>query len=286
MATAHRRAFRRVALLLLSVLASVYAVFCIAACSLQDSMVFPRHVANQGTPAGPPRSGIEQHWLDIDGARIEAWYIPAPGRTAENPGPAVMFFHGNGALIDYSLNIADIYTSLGVSVLLPEYRGYGRSGGRPSEGGIAADMIRWHDWLAKQPGVNTDQVIYHGQSLGGGVAGALSRSHPPAALILHSTFTSITAIAAHMGVPAFLVRNKFHTDEVLKSYQGPLLIMHGLQDTAIPVAHGRELARIAATHAIYIEGPGGHNDYPDDLELRRIIKDFLYAHHFVDTREE
>lgn len=280
MATVRRCAWLRATGRVAAVLVGVYAAFCTAACALQDGMVFPRDVANQGVPSGPLRSNIQQHWLDTEAGRVEAWFIPARGAGDTSHGslaltsPTVIFFHGNGALIDYSLNIADIYSAMGFNVLLPEYRGYGRSAGRPSQKAITADMIRWRQWLDTRAEVDPSRVVYHGQSLGGGVAAALARTHPPRALVLHSTFTSVAALAERMGIPGFVVRHPFRTDEFLASYEGPVLILHGTEDRAIPVEHGRQLAALSRRSTLVV-GPGGHNDYPDDTTLARVLREFL-----------
>ncbi len=259
--------------------ATVYVILCAACWAMQESMIYPRIEANQGVPDGPSRDDVEQVWTPLDGAsdgtKIEAWFILGDGRSAENPGPAAIFFHGNGALIDYSLDFADVYTRLGCSVLLPEYRGYGRSGGTPSQAGITHDMRRFRDWLDARPEVDKARVIYHGQSLGGGVAAALSESRPPAAIVLQSTFTSVSAMANGIGVPSFLVRHPYRTDETLPRLRVPTLIIHGAQDRIIPVAHGRRLHEIAAGSR-YVEMEGGHNDLPRDWgAFRDLIAEFL-----------
>jgi len=96
----------------------------------QDRIIFPRHIA----PApllSLDRGGTEVITLDIEGGgTVETWFLPAPGVGEHNPGAAVVFFHGNGEIIDYLDEIVLAYHRLGCSVLLPEYRGYGRSAGR------------------------------------------------------------------------------------------------------------------------------------------------------------
>lgn len=255
------------------------AALWLAAWIMQDQAIFPTGFANQRVPSGPPRPDIERVWVQIDPAapenRVEAWFLPGIGRSASSPGPAVMFFHGNGTLIDYSLDYADLYTGLGVSVLLPEYRGYGRSGGSPSQRGIAADMVRFREWLDARAEVDPTRIIYHGQSLGGGVAADLAAVRPPAALILQSTFTSVTAIALRFGVPPFVLRHPFRTDQVLPRLRCPMLIVHGREDEIIPVLHGRRLHELAP-RSRYAELDGRHNDFPRDWdEFGELIGGFL-----------
>lgn len=263
---------------LLGSIATIYVVLCGVVWAMQDRFVFPCDLANQGTPAGPEREGIEQFWLPIDdGGRVEAWFIPGTGRSADAPGPAVVFFHGNGALIDYSLDVADLYLARGASVLLPEYRGYGRSGGAPSQDAIVADMIRFCDALAARTEVDPAAIVFHGQSLGGGVAAALSEHRRPAAIVLQSAFVNLTSMFGRYGVPSFLVSNPFRNDRALARAGIPTLILHGADDEVIPIHHGRRLHEvIIGSHLVVL--PGGHNDQPHDwAEFDHTVAEFLQA---------
>src|SRR5690606_34255575 len=100
--------------------------------------------------------------------RVEAWLLPGDGVSAERPGPAVVFAHGNAELIDHWPGALARYRRLGVSVVLPEYRGYGRSAGRPSESAIRDDLRALHARLSSHPMVDVTRLVYHGRSLGGG----------------------------------------------------------------------------------------------------------------------
>ena len=96
----------------------------------------------------PDVEGLVRLRRDVDGGGVEAWVLPGRGASAERPGPAVIFAHGNGELIDHWPDVLSWYVRQGVTVLLPEYRGYGRSAGRPSERDITDDFVWFHDDLA------------------------------------------------------------------------------------------------------------------------------------------
>lgn len=240
----------------------VYAALLAAAVLLQEAIIFPTALARFNAHPTPP-PGVERVWLPIDDGdpsrQVEAWFVAGDGRSAESPGPAVMFFHGNADLIDRAVDIADLYTRLGVSVLLPEYRGYGRSAGRPSQRRITDDMVRFRDWLDARPEVDPRRIIYHGQSLGAGVAAALGDQRPPAAFILQSPFKSIASMMRRYGVPAFLARHPFRVDRTLTRLNLPTLIIHGARDEVIPVSHGRSLHKMLPGSR-YVEPDAGHND--------------------------
>lgn len=228
--------------------------------ALQRSVLFPTHLVR--APAEPrtlPSSARQIH-IDTDEGKVEGWYLEGEGRNDGAPGPAVVFAHGNAEIIDQWPELMAWYAERGIGALLAEYRGYGRSSGNPTADKIAADFRLFGDWLAARPEVDSDRLIYHGRSLGGGAVCRLAESRPPAALILQSTFTSVADLAwDHYKVPQALIGDKFPNDAIVADYDGPTLVVHGVRDDIVPVEHGRRL-REAASRAAYVELDGGHND--------------------------
>jgi fermentation-respiration switch protein FrsA (DUF1100 family) len=239
-----------------ALLGLTYIVWLGALFTLESKLVYPRELA------GPPLQDdlipgeVERVWLDRDGVRIEAWFLPS---GSPRPAPAVIFFHGNAELIDHNLELAEEYRDRGVSALLVEYRGYGRSGGSPSQKAIVGDAVAAYDWLREKPGVDPERIMLHGRSLGSGVAAQLAKERPLAALILESPFVSIASFASAYGAPSFLVRNPYRTDQVLPTLTCPILLLHGRQDEIIPFAHAERLKELAPA-AKLVELTGGHND--------------------------
>jgi fermentation-respiration switch protein FrsA (DUF1100 family) len=240
----------------------VYVVWCTMLYFYQDHLLFPRDMAPPPLPLGyQGKTTVEMKLGLDDGSNVVAWFLPAPGVTATAPAPAVVFFHGNAEIIDHQHDMVEGYHALGCSVLLPEYRGYGRSGGKPREEAIVADAVWFYDELAKRPEVDKSRIFFHGRSLGGGPAAQLAPRRTPRALILESTFSSVAAMAFKYGCPSFLAKNPFRTDRVLESLDVPVLIFHGTDDDIIAVSHGRRL-RDLARHGTYIEYGCRHNDFP------------------------
>jgi uncharacterized protein len=237
---------------------------------LQRRLLFPRP-AVAGAPERP-KDAI-QVWLPTSAGRvIEAWYLPPLGGRA-TPGPAVVFFHGNGELIDFLPADFAEPRRWGMGVLLVEFPGYGRSSGTPSERSITEVVLAAHDWTQAQASINPQKIIAYGRSLGGGAAGILAGKRPTAGLLLESTFTSVRSFAHGFWLPEFAVLDPFDTLAVLSAYGGPVLVLHGKYDRVVPVRQAEELAR-AARHSELKLVPCGHNDCPSSWST---IRSFLMA---------
>lgn len=223
-----------------------------------------------------PGEGVEVIHLtpaDLAPGTVESWFIPGRGVTA--PGPAVMYAHGNGELIDLWEHDLTGYTDLGVSVMLVEYRGYGRSAGTPTQAGITRDFTAFYDLLAKRPDVDPNRIVLHGRSLGGGAMASLVKERPAAAMVLESTFTDVAAMARRFFVPAVLVRDRFDVRDTLKSYPGPVLIIHGTHDEVIPVAHAHRNAEAAKDARLVVYDGMTHNEPPPSRDYWRDVAAFL-----------
>lgn len=241
-------------------LAFLYCVWCAVLYVVQDWLLFPTDLTPEPLPLLYDATTTELT-LDTEEGTSVAWFIPALGLSPDKPAPVVVFFHGNAELIDYQSTIVEGYRKLGCSVLLPEYRGYGRSDGTPSERAIVADAVRFYDALVQRPDVAKTRLVIHGRSLGGGPAAQLASRRGGHPLILESTFASAAAMAHKYFAPTFLAKHAFRTDRVLDALDDPILIFHGTRDTIISVSHGRKL-RDVARDATYIEYDCGHNDFP------------------------
>jgi pimeloyl-ACP methyl ester carboxylesterase len=228
---------------------------------IQDKAVFPiSGVRRAGTGLLPAGAVVLKRELE-GGGTVEGWYAPAPGASKEKPRPLIVYCHGNAELIDQQLAQVKRFHKMGWSVLLPEYRGYGRSGGRPTQEAIREDAAWFLDEVLKRPEVDGERVVFVGRSLGGGVAADLASVRKPQGLVLISTFTSVTAMMHGFGVSPDRVKYPFRTDKVVKGFEGPVLVFHGVKDGVIPVEHGRELGRMAK-QGTYVELACDHNDFP------------------------
>ena len=203
---------RRASPVLLALL--VWLPACVPATSVLRPFLFPTYyLSDLSEPA--PMEGRERIWIDIPEGRVEAWFIPAEGVTAERPGPVVVVLHGNAGFIDDLPYYFSEYQRMGISLFLPEYRGYGRSDGEPSEASITADLVHFYDLLVQRPDVDPTRIVFHDFSLGGATACSLASYRRPAALILESTFTSFRELVADFFIPSMAVFDPFENLQVV-----------------------------------------------------------------------
>jgi fermentation-respiration switch protein FrsA (DUF1100 family) len=259
---------------LLLALAAIYGLWLVVLYLVQDDLVFLYRFA--GPPLAEAPAGAEVVKLEVEGGQVEGWYFPAPGASAAAPAPLVFLFHGNGELIDQQTCFVPVLRQMGVAVFFPEFRGYGRCAGKPSQQAVGADMVRFYDLLSRRPEVDRTRIVFHGRSLGGAVAADLAGQRKPAALILESTPTSVAAMAWHYLAPSCLATNPYRTDRVLPTLGVPILLMYGRNDTIIDVSQGRRLHALTPG-SVYLEYDGGHCDMGmgESVRYQWTIADFL-----------
>jgi len=147
-------------------------------------------------------------------------------------------------------------------VVIFDYRGYGRSDGRPSEAGLHRDARAAAAWLFDNLGADPARTIYFGRSLGAALAASAARHRPPAALILESAMISAREVAADL-YPLYPTRLLTHlqyaTADYLREVQRPVLIIHSPDDEIISFRHGQKLAQIAGNRGEWLPIHGDHN---------------------------
>ena len=268
-----RKTRRRRVLIVISILAFPFILLAGVCMILEESFIFfPSRY-----PVGewhPPNLDFEDvHFESADGTQLHGWYIPH-----EAPRAVVLFSHGNAGNLSHRSDTARILNELvGATVMLYDYRGYGRSEGRPSERGIVEDARAARDWLAQRAGIDPAEVVLMGRSLGGAVAVDVAQDGARG-LVLESTFTSIPEMAAvHYPWLPFrrLIRNRFDSEQKIRSYRGPLLQSHGTSDQIVPFGIGQRLHDAANSPKEFLTiEHGDHND-PQPLEFYDVLIDFL-----------
>ncbi len=268
----------------IQVAALVYLGYLTLLFAFQRRLLFPGVAREAGRNlSSPVPPGVERCWLELPGGGVvEVWYLAA--HTGGDSQPAVIFAHGNAELIDDWTSLGGL-TRLGVGVLLIEFPGFGLSAGKVSRLRIAEAFRAGYDWLVERPEVDPARVVVMGRSIGGGVATDLATERPVRALILQSTFSSLSRIAwQRFLAPGFLLLDAYDNAKAVRSFDGPLLLMHGLRDGLIPFSHARALAR-ARPDAELIEWNCGHNDCPPSWDgFIDDVADFLVRHSVIEER--
>ena len=207
---------------------------------------------------------LEEVWFRAkDSTRLFGWFLEAPGGGLS---PVLLWAHGNAGNIIHRLEpLAELHRR-GSSVFLFDYRGYGRSGGAPSEEGLYLDALAAYDHLLNERKISPARIIAYGSSLGAAVAGELARQRPVAGLILETPFPSVEAVArgAFGGLPAHLfVRARFELARRLREVHVPVLVLHGDRDSMIPFELGRAVYDAANEPKQFVTVPGAdHNNLP------------------------
>ncbi len=227
----------------LAVLAVLYLVVCGFAMLFEKWLIFFPSRFPEGDWDVPSRIGLqvdEVTFVASDGVRLHAW-IAETSPTA----PFVVFFHGNAGNITHRADLAKSLVDCGLSVLLVDYRGYGKSEGKPSEPGLYLDGEAVWSYLVKDQQVDPGRIIFFGRSLGGGVAAEMAVRHPGAGgVILESTFRSIVAIGKkqYPFLPvSLLLRTRFDNLSKMPNIKISTLVIHGREDHLIPFAESEAL---------------------------------------------
>lgn len=193
-----------------------------------------------------------------DGTKLHGWYVARPGARG-----TLLWCHGNaGNLSHRAENIARLRV-LPLNVFIFDYRGYGKSEGKPGETGVYQDALAAYDTLVREKGVSPDTLILFGRSLGGACAVHIASYRKAAGLILESAFTSAADMAKEilLFLPRGLVRARLDIAGPLAVLDLPKLLLHGDRDEVVPFEMGKALFQAAkAPKTFYVIAGAGHND--------------------------
>jgi fermentation-respiration switch protein FrsA (DUF1100 family) len=218
-----------------------------------------RELEASGRELGRP---FEEVWFRAaDGVQLNGWFFAAETNSPRR-SLAFLFCHGNAGNISHRLESCQILLTTGVNVLLFDYRGYGRSQGKPSEAGTYLDGQAAYDWL-RNKGFAGRNILVYGESLGGGVGAELCSTRETGGLVLQSTFTSIPDLGAELfpWLPVrWLARIQYDTHRKLPHLRVPILVMHSRTDGLIGYRHAERNFAAANEPKRFCELEGSHND--------------------------
>ena len=209
---------------------------------------------------------------------MNGWFFPVnPASTRSKL--AVLICHGNAGNIGDRLGMAKAMLQLGLNVFLFDYRGFGRSRGRPGEEGTYLDAVAAYEWLEAK-GFAGSNIIAFGESLGGGVVSELAVRKPLAGIVLQSTFSCIPDIGAELfpWLPVRLISTiKYDTCAKLPRLKIPVLIMHSRTDGLIAFHHAEKNFALANEPKRFVRFEGGGHSNLDQFGAQDTIRAFLYS---------
>jgi len=196
--------------------------------------------------------------------------------------PVVLFFHGNAGNISHRIQKIRIFRQLGISVFLFDYRGYGKSQGRPTERGTYIDGRAAIKTVLEDLGIQKNQLVYYGESLGCAVALQMALEVEPSAVILDSAFTSTVEMGRLM-LPflplRWIVRYRYDNLSKIKLLKSPILLLHSPTDDIIPFEMATRLYHNAQEPKLLLKTLGDHNSgFLDTPYWGKGIRDFLSKH--------
>jgi uncharacterized protein len=260
------RAVRDAAVICLGFLAVVYW--------FQARLILPG-ANTQGQPDAQVRPRGDAELLELKtntGERVVAMFgaaltIDGKPDPAAASRPTMLFFYGNAMCLNYATSLFDRFRRLGLNVVIPDYVGYGMSGGSPSEAGCQATADAVYDDVVSTRGVDPQRIVAAGWSLGGAVAIDLAARRPVGGLIAFSTFTSTNDMArtfVPLPLPRWFFVHRFESLNKIPTITCPILLGHGRRDSLVPFAMFERLAAAAKapTTTIVIDN-ADHNEFFD-----------------------
>ncbi|MCC2634872.1 MAG: hypothetical protein K0S48_2758 [Ramlibacter sp.] len=221
---------------------------------------------------------IVERTVDVPGARLSVLHLQRPGARG-----VVFFLHGNAGNLQGWFSNADFYRDAGYDLVMPDYRGFGKSTGRIGSASELREDVRavWSQVAAQYRG---RKVVLYGRSLGTGLAAELAqelsaRGQPPDLTVLVSAYTSFRALAAEFypWVPGWLLRYPLETEAHLPRIAGPVLLVHAEKDSLIRVHHLQRLRQVLPGARVLVVPGADHNDLHESPVYRDGLRRALGA---------
>ncbi len=241
----------------------------------QPAMIYYPTKAIESTPQA---WGLDYENVFIpteDGQKLHGWFIPNT-RSSK----VLLFFHGNAGNISHRRESIEIFYRLGLSVFIFDYRGYGKSSGKPSEAGTYADARAAWRYLTETRKIAPANIIVFGRSLGGAVATKLASEVRPAGLIVESVFSSARDMANRLlPVIAYVIWLRFDYNTVanIRQVKSPVLVIHSPDDDIIPYQLGINVFEAANEPKKFLRLRGDHNSgfYVSGQQYIKGLSEFL-----------
>jgi len=220
------------------------------------SLYFPVRYPNGAWYLQLQLGALDVSLESADHVRLHGWFIA----RSENH-LVTLFLHGNsGNITDHYVHFREI-TAAGSSILMIDYRGYGKSSGIPSEKGLYSDAEAAYKYLL-ETGYRPEEIIVYGQSLGTAVAVDLASRRRCGALVLEAAFTAARNVAGTvLPIIGPLFVRTFNSRRKISRVHTPILFIHGADDQIVPLRLGQALFALAPEPKIFwTVHSAGHDD--------------------------
>jgi len=250
----------------------VYAALCLIFYFFQHYFFFRPEILPTYFEYQYPFPFDEVNFEMEDGGQINALHFRVP-----NSKGVVFYLKGNSRSLKGWGKFAKDFVGKGYDFFMIDYRGFGKSSGRRTEGMLYNDAQTVYKWLVQQYG--EDKIVLYGRSLGSGIAARLASWNNPKLLIMDSPYYSFLH---HIKMYAFwlplkwLLRYKLRTDRFFKKVSCPIYIIHGDKDRLIPFSNSEKLKKVAPERVTLIPVEGAHhNNLPSFPEYHEYLYDIL-----------
>jgi len=201
----------------------------------------------------------DSYFITEDGKTLHGLFFPG-----EKAQPVILHFHGNAGNISHRLDFVQPFLQRGLSLFLFDYRGFGKSEGRPNEEGLYRDGMAAYEYLVQKKGIVPGNIVLHGHSIGAAVAIEVALKRSIRSVILESAFTSTKDMAKTIALFALIspvLPANYNNLEKIRRVPVPKLFVHGDRDEIVSFSMGQKLFEAAAEPKFfYPVKDAGHND--------------------------
>ncbi len=263
----------------------LFSALCLTCSGCSNLMYYPEEQLFF-TPTAFDLAYEDVYLTTSDGERLHAWWIPAHTQTHQKG--TILFLHGNAENMSTHLANVSWLPYAGYNVFALDYRGYGRSSGKPDLAGTIQDVHAAHHWLVNEqpewPLILLGQSM--GASLGISYAGQLN-GDGFSAIITDAAFSSYSGIAREklalnwltwpfQWLPPFVITGAIDPEQTIALITPtPLLMIHSQTDTVVPFHHGQRLFRNALPPKELYTTRTHHTATFTDIRHRKKVLDFL-----------